>query len=49
MDDMIIERGAMGLMDRGYVDYNRLYSLFHVNGAFFVTRLKINTKYEVIA
>src|SRR5271163_2794022 len=32
-------------MDRGYVDFRRLYAI-HQAGAFFVTRTKINMKYH---
>jgi hypothetical protein len=40
--DMIIpEAGAIYVMDRGYVDFARLYGL-HQAGAFFVTRAKSN-------
>jgi hypothetical protein len=34
-----IEAGAFYVMDRGYVDFARLYTL-HQAGAFFVTRAK---------
>ena len=36
-----IETGAFYVMDRGYLDFNRLYKLHQV-GAFFVTRAKHN-------
>jgi hypothetical protein len=40
--DMILpEAGAIYVMDRGYVDFGRLYGL-HQAGAFFVTRAKSN-------
>src|SRR6201986_744636 len=40
--DMILpEAGAIYVMDRGYVDFARLYRL-HQAGAFFVTRAKSN-------
>ena len=32
-------------MDRGYLDYRRLYRL-HLSGAFFVTRAKENAKFN---
>ena len=35
-------------MDKGYIDFKRLYKLFHQQHAFFVTRAKSNMKYEVI-
>jgi hypothetical protein len=40
-DLLIPEPGAFYIMDRGYVDYNRLYAL-HQAGSFFVTRAKSN-------
>src|ERR1019366_8563990 len=44
--DMIApEAGAIYVMDRGYVDFRRLYAL-HQAGAFFVTRSEINMKYH---
>ena len=39
------EVGAIYVMDRGYVDFRRLYAL-HLVGAFFVTRTKINMNYH---
>jgi hypothetical protein len=39
------EPGAIYVMDRGYVDFKRLYT-FHQAGAFFVTRAKRNMKYH---
>ena len=39
------EAGAIYVMDRGYVDFRRLYALHRV-GAFFVTRTKINMNYH---
>ncbi|MFZ3000640.1 MAG: IS4 family transposase [Undibacterium umbellatum] len=45
LDDLVIEPGAYYLMDRGYLDFARLYSL-HATGAFFVTRAKSNTKFK---
>ena len=44
--DMIApEAGAIYVMDRGYVDFRKLYAL-HQAGAFFVTRSTINMKYH---
>ena len=44
--DMIeFEIGAYYIMDRGYVDYERLYKI-HTSGAFFVTRAKSNTVWK---
>jgi len=39
LDDLILEPGAFYVMDRGYVDFGRLYR-FTLVGAFFVTRAK---------
>ena len=39
LDLLVIEAGAFYVMDRGYLDFDRLYSL-HQAGAFFVTRAK---------
>ena len=41
LDLLIPEAGAFYVMDRGYIDYARLYTL-HQAGAFFVTRAKSN-------
>jgi len=41
LDRLIIEPGAIYVMDRGYLDFERLYALDQV-GAFFVTRAKSN-------
>ena len=39
LDMLTLEAGAFYVMDRGYVDFERLYTL-HQAGAFFVTRAK---------
>lgn len=41
LDILPIEAGAFYVMDRGYVDFGRLYAM-HQCGAFFVTRAKSN-------
>jgi len=41
LDMLAFEAGAFYVMDRGYLDYTRLYRL-HQTGAFFVTRAKSN-------
>jgi hypothetical protein len=41
LDMLVPEAGAIYVMDRGYVDFARLYAL-HQAGAFFVTRAKSN-------
>jgi hypothetical protein len=47
LDILIPEAGAFYVMDRGYVDFARLYSL-HLNNSFFVTRAKSNFKFNRI-
>jgi transposase len=41
LDMLIVEPGAIYVMDRGYLDFERLYALDQI-GAFFVTRAKSN-------
>ena len=41
LDELMLEPGAFYVMDRGYVDFERLYR-FVLAGAFFVTRAKTN-------
>jgi len=43
LDILVLEPGAFYVMDRGYLDFARLY-LMHLARAFFVTRAKSNTK-----
>lgn len=45
LDDLVIELGAYYLMDRGYLDFRRLFAI-HQAQAFFVTRAKSNTKFK---
>jgi len=45
LDDLLIESGAFYLMDRGYLDFARLFAI-HQAQAFFVTRAKSNTKFK---
>tara|TARA_B110000503_G_C7082651_1_gene385862 strand:- start:22 stop:951 length:930 start_codon:yes stop_codon:yes gene_type:complete len=45
LDQLLIEPGAYYLLDRGYLDYARLYAI-HQSSAFFVTRAKSNTKFK---
>jgi transposase len=42
LDRITIETGAIYVMDRGYLDFERLYRL-HQSRAFFITRAKKNT------
>jgi hypothetical protein len=41
LDEIVPQAGAYYVMDRGYLDYARLYRI-HLAGAFFVTRAKSN-------
>ena len=43
LDMLVFEPGAFYVMDRGYMDFKRLYRL-HQSGAFFVTRAKENLR-----
>jgi hypothetical protein len=43
LDLLLPEAGAFYIMDRGYIDFERLYRL-HAAGSFFVTRAKSNLK-----
>lgn len=45
LDDIIPEAGAFYIMDRGYLDFARLY-IFHQCLAFFVTRAKGNFQFR---
>ena len=45
LDDLIIEPGAYYLLDRGYLDFGRLFAI-HQAQAFFVTRAKSNTQFK---
>jgi len=46
LDDLVIEPGSIYALDRGYVDFKRLYRL-HNDGGFFVTRAKKNMVFNV--
>jgi hypothetical protein len=48
LDILIPEAGAFYVMDRGYLDFPRLYAL-HQSGGFFVTRAKRNSNIRLIA
>ena len=43
LDILVLEAGAIYVMDRGYLDFARLY-MMHQTQAFFVTRAKSNTQ-----
>lgn len=45
LDRVLFEAGAYYVMDRGYVDFGRLYKI-HTAKAFFITRAKDNTSYR---
>lgn len=45
LDILLPEPGAFYVMDRGYVDFTRLFTL-HMAGSFFVIRAKSNTQYR---
>jgi len=45
LDQLVLETGAFYLLDRGYVDYRRLYGITQAL-AFFVTRAEQNTRYR---
>lgn len=45
LDDLTYEPGSFYIVDRGYLDFARLYRL-HLSGAFFVTRAKKNSRFR---
>jgi len=45
LDEIVPEAGAFYVMDRGYLDFERLH-MFQDNGAFFVTRTKSNVLFR---
>jgi len=45
LDELPIEPGAFYMMDKAYIDFERLYRL-HQQSAFFVTRAKSNLDYK---
>lgn len=45
LDQLVLEAGAFYLLDRGYIDYRRLYLITQAP-AFFVTRAEQNTRYR---
>lgn len=47
LDDLTVEPGSIYALDRGYVDFTRLYRL-HSDGGFYVTRAKKNMAFRVI-
>jgi hypothetical protein len=45
LDVILYETGGFYIMDRGFIDYERLYHI-NLNQAYFVTRAKINMKFR---
>lgn len=45
LDDLVFDPGAFYIMDRGYVDFERLYRI-HQSAAFFITRTKANFQFR---
>jgi hypothetical protein len=45
LDKLLIEPGAIYIMDRGYLDFARLYTI-HQSSGFFVIRSKVNSNLE---
>ena len=48
LDTLCVEMGAIYLLDKGYVEFFRLFNHIHKNEAFYVTRAKDNMPYEVV-
>ena len=49
LDKMPVEPGSYYVMDKGYVDFHRLFTLSHKCRAFYVTRAKDNIKFHPIS
>ena len=45
LDLLVVEPGSVYIMDRGYLDFSRLFTM-NRHGAFFITRTKSNTRYR---
>ena len=45
LDDLLVEPGAIYILDRGYLDFARLYQI-HRSGAFFIIRAKSNFRFR---
>lgn len=45
LDDLVLEPGAIYVMDRGYLDAPRLHR-FNETGSFFITRARSNTRFK---
>ena len=48
LEEVPVEPNAYYLRDKGYVKFDTLYTHFHQEHAWFVTRAKDNMKYEVL-
>jgi len=49
LDMMPVEPGSYYVMDKGYIDFHRLYSLIHQCQAFYISRAKDNLKYKTVS
>lgn len=49
LDELYIEPAAIYLMDKGYVDFYRIFKLINKKNAYFVTRAKDNMLFEVVS
>lgn len=47
LDEMVAIAGAIYVMDKAYIDFNRLYKL-HRNDSFFVVRAKTNLRFKAV-
>jgi len=47
LDELITEIGALYVVDKGYIDFERLYKL-NLNSAYFITRAKSNFRFKRI-
>jgi len=45
IDKILLEAGAIYIMDRGYMDFSRLYKI-HQSSAFFITRARKNLQFK---
>src|SRR5690554_1987110 len=48
LDKLYVEPAAIYVMDKGYLDFFRLFNLVHQKRAYFVTRAKDNMAYKVL-
>ncbi len=49
LDNFYIENEAIYLMEKGYIDFHRLFNLIHKKNAFFVTKAKENMLFETVS